>query len=116
MKKLDLLQKFNQVYAETNPQKSELDARLTSYELAFRTQANAPEAIDLSKETEGTQKLYGSDKQETEVYARRCLLARRLVGRGARFIQLFSGGNHNDANWDAHGDLEHVEPIHELIG
>jgi hypothetical protein len=68
-------------------------------------QQNAPEAVDLEQESEATHKLYGLDNPRTADFGRRCLLSRRLVERGVRFIQLYSGGNHNDANWDAHGDL-----------
>jgi uncharacterized protein (DUF1501 family) len=68
-------------------------------------QKYAPEAVDLSKETDETRALYGIDQKRTEDFGRRCLLARRLVERGVRFIQLYAGGAHNDDNWDAHGDL-----------
>ena len=69
-------------------------------------QATAPEAIDLESENEETKKLYGIDNPQTEDFGRKCLLARRLVERDVRFIQIYSGGAHNDDNWDAHGDLE----------
>jgi len=68
-------------------------------------QKHAPEAVDLSKETEETKALYGMNDKRTQEFGRRCLLARRLVERGVRFIQLYAGGSHNDDNWDAHGDL-----------
>jgi hypothetical protein len=103
MSKLDLLQNFNQVYAERNPQQSELDARLKSYELAFRMQSNAPEAIDMTEETEATQKLYGIDQKDTQTFGRNCLLARRLVERGVRFVQLYSG---TGSKWDSHSGIE----------
>ena len=84
---------------------SELEARIASYELAFRMQAEAPEAIDISGESEATKKLYGIDDPQTEDFGRKCLLARRLVERGVRFIQLISGTNVG-ADWDdAHTDL-----------
>lgn len=101
--KLALLQQFNRAYASSRPQQSELAARIESYELAFRMQAQAPEAVDLSQETEDTQSLYGLDRKETEVFGRNCLLARRLVERGVRFIQLYSG---TGSKWDAHADIE----------
>jgi hypothetical protein len=101
--KLALLQKFNREHAQTRPQQTELDARIESYELAFRMQAQAPEAVDLSQETEATQKLYGLDQKETQVYGRNCLLARRLVERGVRFVQLYSG---TGSKWDAHAGIE----------
>jgi hypothetical protein len=101
--KLDLLKQFNQVHADARPQQSELDARLKSYELAFRMQANAPEAIDLAEETEETQKLYGLDQKETSVFGRNCLLARRLAERGVRYIQLYNG---TGSKWDSHSAIE----------
>ncbi len=69
-------------------------------------QSTAPEAVDLSTEDERTLRMYGVDQEQTRDFGTRCLLARRLVQRGVRFIQLYSGGAHNDDNWDAHGDLE----------
>jgi hypothetical protein len=101
--KLSLLQKFNREHAQTRRQQTELDARIESYELAFRMQAQAPEAVDLSGETAATQKLYGLDQKETQIYGRNCLLARRLVERGVRFIQLYSG---TGSKWDAHTGIE----------
>ena len=82
-----------------------MSARIASYELAYKMQQHAPEAVDFSQETEATQKLYGLDNKKTNDFGSKCLLARRLVERGVRFIQIYSGGNHNDNNWDAHGDL-----------
>ena len=102
-KKLDLLQTFNRQHAKTRPQQSELEARIRSYELAFRMQAQAPEAVDLRTETQDTQNLYGLDKKETAVFGRNCLLARRLVERGVRFIQLYSG---TGSKWDSHSGIE----------
>lgn len=102
---LDSLQIENQQHFASRSENSELAARISSYELAFKMQQSAPEAMDLSQETAETQKAYGLDKPNTLDFGKRCLLARRLVERGVRFIQLYSGGNHNDANWDAHGDL-----------
>jgi uncharacterized protein (DUF1501 family) len=68
-------------------------------------QRHAPETVDLSKESDATRELYGLNDKRTEDFGRRCLLARRMVERGVRFIQLYAGGAHNDDNWDAHGDL-----------
>ena len=87
------------------PTTANLAARIASYELAFKMQQHAPEAVDLAQETAETQELYGIDEPQTDDFGRKCLLARRLVERGVRFIQLYSGGAHNDDNWDAHGDL-----------
>jgi hypothetical protein len=101
--KLDLLKQINSRFAEKNPDQTELDARMTSYELAFRMQAQAPEAVDLSRETEETKKLYGLDAKETATMGRLCLLARRMVERGVRFVQIYHGAG---SKWDAHSKLE----------
>src|SRR5438309_10515394 len=101
--KLDLLNEFNREHADARPLQSELDARIASYELAFRMQAHAPEAVDLSRETEETKRLYGMDQKETEVMGRNCLLARRLAERGVRFIQIYHGAGNK---WDAHAKIE----------
>ncbi|WP_437193446.1 DUF1501 domain-containing protein [Planctomicrobium sp. SH527] len=103
VRKLRYLNSLNQKYASEFPQQSELDARIRSYELAFRMQAAAPEAVDLSQETEATKELYGMEHQETEAYGRLCLMARRLVERGVRFIQLYHGAG---SKWDAHSGIE----------
>ena len=103
---LDQLREMNERHAEANPGFSELQARIASYELAYQMQTSAPEATDLTQEAKATQEMYGLNSPKTEEYGRKCLLARRLVERGVRFIQVYSGGAHNDANWDAHGDLE----------
>jgi hypothetical protein len=101
-RKLDLLAKINRRHADERSQ-SELEARIASYELAFRMQAEAPEAVELAGETAETLALYGLDQKETQGYGRMCLLARRLVERGVRFIQLYSGAG---SKWDAHSGLE----------
>ena len=109
---LDALNEINSSHAALHEGNSELAARINSYELAFKMQKYAPEAVDLAQETAETQKLYGLDQPRTQDFGKRCLLARRLVERGVRFIQLYSGGSHNDANWDAHGDLEKNHNFH----
>jgi membrane-anchored protein YejM (alkaline phosphatase superfamily) len=101
--KLDLLAKLNQRFAADKPEDSELAARLNSYELAWRMQSAAPEAVDLSQETEATKRLYGIGEKETDKFGMNCLLARRLVERGVRFVQCYSGSGNL---WDAHSDLE----------
>ena len=101
--KLQMLQWFNQQHAQTRTQQSELEARIRSYELAFRMQAQAPEAIDIATETQATQNLYGLDKKETQPFGRICLLARRMVERGTRFVQLYSG---TGSKWDSHSAIE----------
>jgi len=85
---------------------TELAARISSYELAFRMQQHAPEAVDVGKETEATKRLYGLDDPQTVEFGTRCLLARRLVERGVRFILLFSGGGPVAVQWDAHDDIK----------
>jgi hypothetical protein len=102
---LDALREQNEAHLQPRADDSDLAARIQSYELAFRMQTHAPEAIDLANENASTQRLYGLDDPRTEDFGRKCLLARRLVERGVRFVQIYSGGNHNDHNWDAHGDL-----------
>ena len=109
---LDALQEFNADHAALHPENSNLAARIASYELAFNMQRHAPEAVDLGRETEATRRLYGLDDPRTEEFGRRCLLARRLVERGVRFIQLYAGGAHNDDNWDAHTDIERNHNFH----
>ena len=101
--KLSLLNAFNQQHAAERLQQTELEARIRSYELAFRMQAEAPEAVDLTSETEATLQMYGVDQKETEVFGRNCLLARRLVERGVRFIELYSG---TGSKWDSHSAIE----------
>lgn len=109
---LNALNDINSTHLSTRTDNSELAARISSYELAYKMQQHAPEAVDLSQETQETQKMYGLDQPRTQDFGKRCLLARRLVERGVRFIQLYSGGNHNDANWDAHGDLKKNHDYH----
>ncbi len=101
--KLNFLNQLNHRYADDHPEQSELDARIASYELAFRMQADAPEAIDLSGESAETLALYGIDDKQTNSYGRLCLLGRRLAERGVRFIQLYSGAG---SKWDAHSNIE----------
>jgi hypothetical protein len=109
---LDTLRAYNAEHHARRPGSSQLAARVAAYELAYKMQASAPEAADLSQETEKTKELYGLNDKRSEAFGRQCLLARRLVERGVRFIQVYSGGNHNDANWDAHGDLVKNHELH----
>jgi hypothetical protein len=101
---LDLLRSMNE--AQLDPADTELSARIASYELAFRMQAEAPEAVDLSRETAETKRLYGLDDPRTAEFGTRCLLARRLVERGVRFVQVYSGGGPVAVQWDAHDDVD----------
>lgn len=101
--KLDLLAQINQHFSASKPDDLELLARLHSYELAYRMQAATPEAVDLTKESDATKKLYGIDNPATAKYGTMCLLARRLAERNVRFIQLYSGSG---SGWDAHSNIE----------
>lgn len=103
---LDHLKRINADHAERHDGNSDLAARIASYELSYRMQTAAPEAFDLATESPETLALYGVDDPQTNEFGRKCLLARRLVERGVRFVQLYSGGHHDDSNWDAHADLE----------
>lgn len=109
---LDTLREYNEEHLEARGGSNALAARIASYELAYRMQSAAPEAVDLAQETEETKNLYGLNERRCETFGKQCLLARRLVERGVRFIQIYSGGNHNDANWDAHGDLAFNHNMH----
>jgi uncharacterized protein (DUF1501 family) len=101
--KLAFLDRVNRKHLDSRSDQSDLDARIRSYELAFRMQAAAPEAIDLSEETQATQERYGMHDKETAPFARNCLLARRLVERGVRFVQLYHGAG---SKWDSHSAIE----------
>ncbi len=105
--RLDLLAKLNDIDMRKYPGSSELAARVSSYELAYRMQGCAPEAVDVSRESEPTRKLYGMDDPVTEPFAHQCLMARRLVERGVRFVQLYHGGLgvQNLDTWDAHENV-----------
>jgi Protein of unknown function (DUF1501) len=108
---LDLLAQLDRAHESRFAPLSELSARLATYELAFRMQSHAPEAVDMSRETADTVAAYGLDNPRTEPFGKKCLMARRLVERGVRFVQVYSGGGHFDENWDAHLGLN---PNHEL--
>ena len=100
---LDLLRSMNETGLDSSD--SELSARIASYELAFRMQSHAPEAVDLSRETAAMRSAYGLDDKRSADFGTRCLLARRLVERGVRFVQLYSGGGPLVTQWDAHDDV-----------
>lgn len=103
---LHFLAELNRRHLERHPGESDLEARIASYELAARMQTAAREALDLSQETEETQRMYGLDEKETRDYGTRCLIARRLVERGVRFVQLFLGGQ----PWDNHSNMQAALP------
>jgi hypothetical protein len=100
---LDFISQLNAHHSGERGEDGELDARVRTYELAYRMQSAAPEAVDISKETEETKRLYGLDDRRSAEFGMRCLLARRLVERGVRFVQLYSG---DVGGWDAHEDVE----------
>ncbi len=102
-KKLELLTQMNRRHSKRNHFDDELEARINAYEMAYRMQAEAPEAVDVSLETDSTKALYGMDRKETEPFGRQCLLARRLVERGVRFVQVYSGAG---SAWDTHANHE----------
>lgn len=101
---IELIKAMNQASLSAND--SELEARIASYDLAFKMQMEAPEVFDISKESEETRTLYGVGKEPTDDYGRRCLLARRLVEKGVRFVCVVSGGGPGNLQWDAHDDIE----------
>lgn len=110
--RLNLLKKLNEMHLEQNPGESELLARINSYELAYRMQMAAPEVVDLSREPEAIKQMYGIDEGITDYFGRQCLMARRLVERGVRFIQLYSGGGHQQQSWDAHFGIQENHDLH----
>jgi hypothetical protein len=103
---LDLLAKLNRRRLEKSPQEMELAARIESFELAYRMQIAAPEAIDIQQEPEHIHKLYGVGEKRCDHFARQCLMARRLIERGVRFVQIYSGGMENERSWDGHADIK----------
>ena len=116
---LDLMEKFNQSHLEARPGEAELLGRIQSFELAFRMQSEATGLVDFSNESPATREMYGLDQDETRSFGSKCLMARRLVERGVRFVQVYS-----DGEWDAHSDLNgnhkgHCratdQPIHALL-
>ncbi|MCA9037396.1 MAG: DUF1501 domain-containing protein [Planctomycetaceae bacterium] len=103
---MQLLRQMNERHAESRGDDSRLQARIASYELAARMQLSAPEAFDLTRESESSHQAYGLDQKETEDFGRRCLLASRLAERGVRFIQVWSGPQGAVNNWDNHGNIQ----------
>lgn len=105
-RQLSLLARMNRRHLETRPEEQELAARIESFELAYRMQSAAPEAIDIDSEPEHIKRLYGMGEQRCDHFARQCLTARRLVERGVRFVQIYSGGMENQRSWDGHSDIK----------
>jgi hypothetical protein len=106
--RLDTLAKLNELDMQKYPGNSELAARISSYELAYRMQGCAPGAVNVASESLATKKLYGLDDKISEPFGRQCLMARRLVEHGVRFVQIFAGGvgDQNVDTWDAHDDIK----------
>lgn len=103
---LDLVRQLNELHEESRRADGELAARIESFELAYRMQSAAPEAMNIAAEPEHVQKLYGIGDERCDHFARQCLTARRLVERGTRFVQIYSGGMENQRSWDGHNDIE----------
>jgi Protein of unknown function (DUF1501) len=99
---LDLLSRLNRRQLQEQPAEPELAARIESFELAYRMQMAAPEALDITKETKAVQTLYGLDNPKSAPFGKQCLMARRLIERGVRFVQIYSGGEENEKSWDGH--------------
>jgi hypothetical protein len=121
---LDLLAEMNRDHRAHQEHEAELSARIESFELAYRMQMSAPEALDLSREPDSIRSLYGLDREHCRHFAAQCLAARRLVERGVRFVQIYSGGMENQRSWDGHEDirgnhagfaLETDEPVAGLL-
>ena len=102
---IDLMAKLNRMKPEA-AQESDFEARIKSFELAYRMQSAAPEVLDIDKETKETQELYGVGRKECDHFARQCLVARRMVEKGVRFVQIYSGGMDNQLSWDGHIDIK----------
>ena len=103
---LDLLNRLNRNHLAENPGDSRLEARIASYELAAKMQLSAPDVLDVRGETTATHKLYGLDDKTTEPFGRNCLIARRMIERGVRFVQVWSGQGGPKDNWDNHNNIK----------
>jgi len=109
---LDLLKKLNEAHLEARPNESEMAARILSYELAYKMQTSAADVVDLGKESEQTREMYGMNDKRTADFGRKCLITRRLLEKGVRFIQLYSGGGHIEDTWDGHNDCIGNHTLH----
>jgi hypothetical protein len=109
---LDLLQRLNRAHQSGYAHESELTARILSYELAYRMQTSAGEAVDVEQEPLATREMYGLDDERTADFGRKCLIARRLIEKGVRFVQLYSGGGHIEDTWDGHNDCISNHQLH----
>jgi hypothetical protein len=109
---LDLLGRLNRDHLRKNPHESELTARILSYELAYKMQTSAAEVVDVDREDRQTREMYGLHDKRTANFGRKCLTARRLIERGVRFVQLYSGGGHIEDTWDGHNDCRNNHRLH----
>jgi hypothetical protein len=109
---LDLLTRLNQEHRRLRKQESELEARIESYELSFRMQSTARDVVDLARESKQTHERYGLDNPRTEDFGRKCLITKRLLEKGVRFIQLYSGGGHIEDTWDGHTNCISNHELH----
>ncbi|HLN32975.1 MAG TPA: DUF1501 domain-containing protein [Gemmataceae bacterium] len=109
---LDLLARLNHEHLQSRPGDSELAARIQSYELAYRMQTTAAEVVDLNREDGKTKEMYGLNDKRTADFGRKCLITRRLLEKGVRFIQLYSGGGHLEETWDGHSDCIGNHKLH----
>ena len=105
-RQLDLLKRLNQQHLKVRPYEEELEARIESFELAFRMQRAAPEALNVRQEPEHIQRLYGLNDDRCKHIAAQCLTARRMIERGVRYVQIYSGGMENQRSWDGHNDIK----------
>lgn len=103
---LDLLQQLNSIHQQQHPAEADLAARIESFELAFRMQTAAPQVLELAQEPQAMLDMYGVDDPKCDHFARQCLMARRLVEQGVRFVQIYSGGMENQRSWDGHSDIQ----------
>lgn len=104
--RLRMLRRLNQQFVDKNPLEKELAERIDSYELAYKMQFAAPDVVNLSQETSETKELYGLNRPISSYFGKQCLLARRMVERGVRFVQIYSGGADQQLSWDAHSGLQ----------
>lgn len=102
---LDFISKLNKKHSQSNAGEADLAARIESFELAYRMQTDAPEALNIDKEPDDIKKLYGIDNKKCAHFAKQVLMARRMVERGVRFVQIYSGGMENERSWDGHIDI-----------
>jgi hypothetical protein len=109
---LDLLKTLNEEHLKRHPDETELLARIESYELAYRMQTAAGSVVDVDHEDQATRAMYGLDDKVTADFGRKCLITRRLIEKGVRFIQLYSGGGHIEDTWDGHNDCIANHTLH----